>query len=134
MLVIKNMKNCKGDHIVTLDRSTLASVLRTFTKGRHSIVVFDKEWINEAPYGRTAISIPESINELRISRDLVGKPLGEEVYINLVEKPSGYYILKIGPARFESSNKKQGYSLVEFLQKWQELQPEEYKAWKGGEK
>jgi hypothetical protein len=53
------------------------------------------------------------------------------VYVNLIEKPRGHYILKVGPARFESS-KKQGYSLAEFLQKWQELQPDEYNAWKGG--
>jgi len=126
------MKNIKGDRIVKLDRSTLCSILNTFYLGKHDeCVTFDKEWISEAPFGRETISIPESINELRISRDLVGMSLGEEVYVNLVEKPRGYYILKVGPARFESS-KKQGYSLAEFLQNWQELQPDEYNTWKGG--
>lgn len=134
MLTIRTMRSIKGDRILKLDRSTLSSILRVFTNPqRHdSVITFDKEWIGDPPFGRTTISIPESINELRISRDLVGKPLGEEVYLNLVEKSRGYYILKIGPARFESS-KKQGYSLEEFLQKWQELQPDEYNTWKGCE-
>ncbi len=131
MLKIKTMKNIKGDHIIKLDRSSLSSVLSTFFSGKHNeTITFDKEWISDFPYGRTTISIPGSINELRISRDLVGKPLREEVYLNIVEDSNGY-ILKVGPARFESS-KKQGYSLAEFLQKWQELQPDKYNTWKGG--
>jgi hypothetical protein len=130
MLTIKAMKYVKDDRIVKLDRSTLGSIIRVFVTQRHNTVItFDKEWISEHPFGRTTISIPESINELRISPDLVGRPLWEEVYVNLLEKPRGYYILKVGPARFESSRQK-GYSLAEFLQKWQELQPEQYKAWK----
>lgn len=132
MLTIKMMKKNKGDRVVNLDRSTLAFVLKSFANGFHSIVVFDKEWIVSPPYGRTAISIPEGIRELRISRNLVGRPLGEEVYLNLFEKEGGYYILKVGPARFESSKQGRGYSMDEFLQKWQELYPEEYKAWKEG--
>lgn len=135
MFSIKTMKMIKGDRILKMDRSTLNSIIKVFSRNQHdSVVVFDKEWINEPPFGRTTMSIPESIKELRISRDLVGRPLGEEVYVNLVEKPRGHYILKIGPARFESSSKQKGYSLDEFLQKWQELQPEEYNTWKGGEK
>jgi hypothetical protein len=132
LTTIRTMKINRGDRIVKLDRSTLRSILETFTQCQHSIVVFDREWISERPYGRTAVSIPEGIHELRISRDLVGRPLYEEVYVNLVEKPRGCYIMKVGPARFESSRQK-GYSLAEFLQKWQELQPEEYNTWKGGE-
>lgn len=132
MMTIRTMKKHKGDNIVNLDRSTIGSVLRTFIYRRHSIVIFDREWINEHPYGRTAVSIPEGVHELRISRDLIGRPLYEEVYVNLVEKPGGRYIMKVGPARFESS-KQRGLSLDEFLQKWQELYPEQYKAWKGGE-
>ena len=131
MLKIKTMKMIKGDRVVNLDRSSLNSILKTFLVKHDCTITFDKAWISKPPYGRTTISIPGSINELRISRDLVGRPLGEEVYLNIVEKSRGYYILKVGPARFESS-KKQGYSLAEFLQKWQELQPDKYNTWKGG--
>lgn len=133
MLNIRTMKMNRGDRIVTLDRSTLDSVLKTFTQCQHSIVVFDREWISERPYGRTAVSIPEGIHELRISRDLVGRPLWEEVYVNLIEKSGGYYILKIGPARFQPS-KQRGLALDEFLQQWQELYPEQYdKFWEEGD-
>ena len=133
MITIKTMKKHKGDRIVTLDRSTLRSIIETFIQRRHSIVIFDREWISERPYGRTAVSIPEGVHELRISRDLIGRPLYEEVYVNLVEKPGGRYIMKVGPARLHQSSKQKGLSLEEFLQQWQELYPEQYEAWKEGD-
>lgn len=132
MMTIRTMRKRRGDCIVTLDRTTLGSLIRAFTQSRHSIVVFDKEWISEPPFGRTDVSIPEEIDELRISRDLIDRGLGEEIYVNLVEKPRGRYIMKVGPARFESS-KQRGMSLDEFLLKWQELHPDEYNTLKGDE-
>jgi hypothetical protein len=133
MLRMKRMyRTSKGDKIVKLDLSSLGSVLETFSTGKHdSIVTFKKNWIDKPPFGRTSVSIPEGISEVRVNRDLLGKSIDEEVYLNLFEE-RGKYIIKVGPSNFEAKSKEKGYSVEEFLQKWRELQPDKYNTWKGG--
>lgn len=131
MLKMKRMhRTNKGDKIVKLDLSSLGSVLETFSTGKHdSTITFKKNWIDKPPFGRTSVSIPEGVSEVRIRRDLLGKNIDEEVYLNLFEE-GGKYIIKVGPSNFEAKSKEEGYNIEEFLQKWQELQPGKYTKWK----